>query len=341
MKIDLNKNELLIIIIIGITICFLPFAFTINLGLKSFEDTGQIGDTIGGITAPFLSFFGSILVYLALKSQITANKEITKQNRDSIFFKIFDSYKSNISSIDYIDRNGKKENGYNLLMRLNSNLSSHYMNQKSMVGKSILIHYPEIIEFESYKAIYCAKHNNSNTGNINAFRKRLIDSEDIWSRRQILDKMDKNDILKDAYEELAAKYQSMSKYQNRSSTYTIAYAQTILDEMNFYLSYFNQFIYVLRYIDTISKTIAKNEINFYLDFLNNNLQYGEKSLITSCFLGKAFNYEEGLLIHKYIRFEEFTSIELAITSIASKEQIMEDIDYTLQITKKLSEKKKK
>ena len=45
----------------------------------SFEDTGEIGDTIGGITAPFLSFFGAILIYLALKAQIEANNAITKQ----------------------------------------------------------------------------------------------------------------------------------------------------------------------------------------------------------------------------------------------------------------------
>lgn len=341
MKIDLSKNEILIMLLIGVLICFLPLAFTFNIGLKSFENTGQIGDTIGGITAPFLSFFGSVLVYLALKSQITANKEITKQNRDSIYFKVFDSYKLNISSIDYINRKGEKENGYNLLMRLNSKLTDHYMSQKALVGKNILIHNPEKIDFDTYKEIYSSKYNNSHKGNINAFKNRLIEDEDIKSRRGILDKLDQNEYLTEAYEELAEKYKSLSKYQYRSGAYTIAYAQTILDEMNFYLSYLNQFIYVLKYIDNLSKNVSKSEIDFYIDFLNNNLQYGEKSLITSLFLGKAFNYENADLIYKYIRFKEFSSIELAITSIANKEQIMEDIQYTFQITKELDEKSKR
>lgn len=45
----------------------------------SFQDTGTIGDTIGGITAPLTSLIGSILVYFALKAQIDANKLIQDQ----------------------------------------------------------------------------------------------------------------------------------------------------------------------------------------------------------------------------------------------------------------------
>ena len=40
---------------------------------------GEVGDVIGGTTAPFLSIIGSILVYLALKSQIEANSQIQNQ----------------------------------------------------------------------------------------------------------------------------------------------------------------------------------------------------------------------------------------------------------------------
>lgn len=43
--------------------------------------TGFIGDTIGGLTAPFLSLTGSILVFAALKAQIDANKAVQEQFR--------------------------------------------------------------------------------------------------------------------------------------------------------------------------------------------------------------------------------------------------------------------
>lgn len=43
------------------------------------KDTGEIGDTIGGLTAPIIGLLNAILVYLALKSQIEANDKIQKR----------------------------------------------------------------------------------------------------------------------------------------------------------------------------------------------------------------------------------------------------------------------
>ena len=45
----------------------------------SFSDTGQIGDTIGGITAPFVGLLGALLVYKSFKAQIEANKTLSKE----------------------------------------------------------------------------------------------------------------------------------------------------------------------------------------------------------------------------------------------------------------------
>ena len=45
----------------------------------SYLMTGQIGDTIGGTTAPFMSLFGSILLFWALKEQIKANELVVRQ----------------------------------------------------------------------------------------------------------------------------------------------------------------------------------------------------------------------------------------------------------------------
>lgn len=48
----------------------------------SFENSGQIGDTIGGITAPIVGLIGAILLFLALKAQINANKIVMDQMRE-------------------------------------------------------------------------------------------------------------------------------------------------------------------------------------------------------------------------------------------------------------------
>lgn len=59
---------------------FAPFLFSKLSGGPEFGvETGSIGDTIGGITAPFMSLIGSILVFAALRAQIQANDIVLKQ----------------------------------------------------------------------------------------------------------------------------------------------------------------------------------------------------------------------------------------------------------------------
>lgn len=56
-----------------------PILFTGQDYTHFSSNTGFIGDTIGGLTAPFLSLGGSILVFAALKAQIDANKAVQDQ----------------------------------------------------------------------------------------------------------------------------------------------------------------------------------------------------------------------------------------------------------------------
>jgi hypothetical protein len=53
--------------------------------LFNFSGTGQIGDTIGGTTAPFLNLIGAVLIFYALKAQVKANELIQDQiDKDNI-----------------------------------------------------------------------------------------------------------------------------------------------------------------------------------------------------------------------------------------------------------------
>ena len=71
-----------------------PLLFTISG--YSLAETGDIGDTIGGITAPISSLAGSILVFLALRSQIVANKITQEQIRDQ---KVKEQMKKEVSYV--------------------------------------------------------------------------------------------------------------------------------------------------------------------------------------------------------------------------------------------------
>jgi hypothetical protein len=75
-----KKTERWAKIILATGIIFLivtPFLFTRTslLPIIDFSSTGQIGDTIGGITAPFIGLIGSVLVFLSFKAQTDMNRK--------------------------------------------------------------------------------------------------------------------------------------------------------------------------------------------------------------------------------------------------------------------------
>lgn len=77
-----SKTQIALLVVFIFTIfIFLPWLLTRPYLFRdfNFKDTGGIGDTFNGITAPFLSLIGSYLVYLALKAQIDANRDIQRQ----------------------------------------------------------------------------------------------------------------------------------------------------------------------------------------------------------------------------------------------------------------------
>ncbi|HMG14554.1 MAG TPA: hypothetical protein VK590_03840 [Saprospiraceae bacterium] len=77
------KRIFWIFIIGSIIILCAPFLLTHLPPLILFDKMdGNIGDTIGGITAPLASLLGSVLVFYALKAQINANKIIQDQIND-------------------------------------------------------------------------------------------------------------------------------------------------------------------------------------------------------------------------------------------------------------------
>lgn len=79
MKFEIKMSHLLLII--GVIIFIIPTIAVLPALIRSFDfsTTGQIGDTIGGITSPFINAIGAVLVYLAFKEQIRANKLIMEQ----------------------------------------------------------------------------------------------------------------------------------------------------------------------------------------------------------------------------------------------------------------------
>ena len=80
-----------IILAVGSILIFVaPWIFT-RVGWISFVNTGPIGDTIGGTTAPIVGLVSAVLVYYAFLAQIQANKitqdQIIKQESENTLSK--------------------------------------------------------------------------------------------------------------------------------------------------------------------------------------------------------------------------------------------------------------
>lgn len=85
---------LLGVIVLPVFLTQLPFSFF------DFSDTGQIGDTIGGITAPFIGFIAGYLTFLAFHEQYRANDEAKKNYLKERFESKFYSFLSLLNTLE-------------------------------------------------------------------------------------------------------------------------------------------------------------------------------------------------------------------------------------------------
>jgi hypothetical protein len=97
-----------------LTLCLLPFLLTREkLSFLNYTNTGQIGDTIGGIAGPIIALIASLLTFLAFWIQVQANKaqttQFNKQDTDTKidrfenkFYELLRLHKQNVDEISII-----------------------------------------------------------------------------------------------------------------------------------------------------------------------------------------------------------------------------------------------
>lgn len=129
-KINYMKNKnfiicLAIILLVIIVICTLPYLFT-NYSVLDFTDTGEIGDTIGGIMGPFVGILAAVLTFMAFWIQYKANEaqrdsindnkvEIKKQQHryeigrfENQWLSYLEIYKETVQTLQYANITGKR-----------------------------------------------------------------------------------------------------------------------------------------------------------------------------------------------------------------------------------------
>ncbi|WP_166388043.1 hypothetical protein [Polaribacter sp. 11A2H] len=100
------KNKNITFLSIGILLIILSlFLFTRPAIFENldFSNTGQIGDTIGGITAPIINLFGAFLVYISFQEQLKANeiqvKSLKEEKERNSYDRVFNNYISLYQSL--------------------------------------------------------------------------------------------------------------------------------------------------------------------------------------------------------------------------------------------------
>lgn len=100
-----------IAIILIIAIGFLPYLLTsTSCTIVDFTESGQIGDTIGGIMGPFIAIVASLLTFLAFWVQFKANQQqrfdIAVERFESNLFQMLQMQESIVSSLYYTPKDG-------------------------------------------------------------------------------------------------------------------------------------------------------------------------------------------------------------------------------------------
>lgn len=107
-----------ILVVATILICLLPLLLT-RFSVVDFTNTGQIGDTIGGIMGPFVAIVASFLTFFAFLMQYQANeiqkKELKRQSMDhdqeqfeAKLYQMLDVYNKNVSRLRAGELEGKR-----------------------------------------------------------------------------------------------------------------------------------------------------------------------------------------------------------------------------------------
>lgn len=126
----------------------------------NFSQTGQVGDTIGGITAPFIGLLSAYLIYKAFIVQVESNKIQSKNNEFGIALKLIEDLEyrltRNIHRYEYSLPDGKslKSENANLyeIIRFWNGMIAYRNSYMSLIAVTIrqVNYFKKFVERSSY-----------------------------------------------------------------------------------------------------------------------------------------------------------------------------------------------
>lgn len=162
---DKGLSKINILLIGAAIIIIVPIIFTQKSCFITFDDqTGFIGDTIGGITAPFMNLLSAYLVFIAFKEQKKANDTQIKLLKEEREIRINNEIKK------------EQKDNYELLLNKINNIKKSFENLKvtifqnsSNVNTNYNRYYYGLEAIEVYKSFINKEQDNELKIDINRY----------------------------------------------------------------------------------------------------------------------------------------------------------------------------
>lgn len=291
-----------------IILCLFPFILTRERIFEKldFTQTGNIGDTIGGITAPFIGLIGALLTFLAFWIQFKANKEQTKQFEEQ-------------------DRSNKKERFetkfYDLLKLHRDNINEFNIEDKVLGRKCFIYMYSEL------RFCYCLIINLYSANRKSGKTKQDISKEQIFNIAYLtfffgIGKVSDNaynDLMKFFDKELITEFHTLLKgwqqaYSERKEKITIPHEKDGICEMKIKYKpfeghvsrlghYFRHLFQTVKFVIEQDEKIVPNKYE-YIKTLRAQLSTHEQLLIyynSLSILGQPWNEQNILTEYRFIK----------------------------------------
>lgn len=154
----------IIILLLPILLTKLPFCFF------DFSDTGEVGDTIGGIMGPFVAIAAALLTFLAFWVQFKANeqqrKDIALERFESNLFELIHIQQDITNNLIFVEKKGDNNKlqaqGRDVFQYVyedyNFGLDGVYDNTPIIVGVKTLMQYQDITCYTDLKKLGCLDH---------------------------------------------------------------------------------------------------------------------------------------------------------------------------------------
>lgn len=279
---QISKKEVFAFFVIVVFIFSLPALLTqIKVGIVDFSDSGPVGDTIGGITTPFISLLGSILVYLAFKEQIKANKKIEDQFQEQLLFRLMENLELKIVNYSIVGEKNVELKSYDLIQFINRELLQEMENQQALFGRHLLSKNSNMIDNMYFERMLEIDPNNKVTFNIKngiELKETIIKLSDNerWEFLKLFFNSVGYELEKqsEVLESIARVYWYKSPFKIRQSNYSISYYEIFKKYGIFLSTYFSSLEYILETLVQLKK--EKKEYHIYF---NSQLSSVIKSII--------------------------------------------------------------